>query len=209
MEKIKKVQDTIHEFLVETIDNDRPFEIVRGATRILFGSEFVMHNGMLCKASIGWDNKVIVKQMSETEAANVIGALIIDPNIKIVYSQLREQSLLPDDLKAAIKYIIKDKYGTGYCVLVSNLYNCYISIHVKDYKDAKDPSTDYSDYTLPLTTSLARKIINWSGYEPATTTSTNSMYGGDINALLNAKTQDYEIVCDEQCISVENEVRMW
>lgn len=209
MEKIKKVQDAIHEFLVETIDNDRPFEIVRGATRILFGSEFIMHNGMLCKASIGWDNKVIVKQMSETEAANVIGALIIDPNIKIVYSQLREQSLLPDDLKAAIKYVIKDMYVTGYCVLVSDLYNCYISIQVKDYKYAKDPSIDSSDYTLPLTESLARKIVNWSGCELAATEYIKSMQGEDINALLNAKTQDYEIVFDEQCVSVENEIRMW
>lgn len=206
MEKIKKVQDTINEFLVETIDNDRPFKIVKETTRMLFGSEFIMHNGMLCKASIRLDNKVIVKQMSETEAANVIGALIIDPNIKIVYSQLREQSLLPDDLKTAIKYIIKDMYVTGCCVLANNLYSCCISIHVKDHKDAKDPSIDYSDYILPLTESLARKILNWYAYEHTTATYTNCMYSKDIDALLNAKTQDYEIVCDEQCISVENKV---
>ena len=164
---------------------DKPFEINRGKRKAIFSERFMLHNNQIytVRTYLGCIERKKFNNMDQ-----VVGMLLFRDDLEIEYIQLRPIPLLPEDINGAIRYVANRidesfEFWTNY-----NYQNdCYELVFSLPY-----------GYAIPVDKKVALDIQKFAcKYKLFQDGSNDCLKNTDIDALLKATTDEYEIKIEE------------
>lgn len=164
---------------------DKPFEINRGNRRAIFSERFMLHNNQIYTVRTYWG---CIERKKSNNMDQVFGMLLFRDDLEIEYIQLRPIPLLPEDVNSAIRYVANRIDG-------SFEFWTY-------YNDENDRyelvfSLPYG-YAIPIDRKVALDMQMFAcKYKSFQDGSNYCLKNTDLDALLKATTDEYEIKIEE------------
>lgn len=164
---------------------DQPFEINRGNRKAMFNERFMLHNNQIYMVWTYWGH-IECKKYNNMD--QVIGMFLFRDDLEIEYVKLRPIPLLPEDVNGAIRYVANR---------IDESFEFWTF-----YNDANDQyelvfSLPYG-YALPVDEKVALDIQSFACKHKSFPDGSNDcLKNTDLDALLKATTDEYEIVMEE------------
>lgn len=164
---------------------DKPFEINRGNRRTIFSERFMLHNNQIYTVRTYWG---CIERKKSNNMDQVVGMLLFRDDLEIEYIQLRPISLLPEDIKGAIRYVANRIDGSfEFWPYYNDQNDCYELVFSLPY-----------GYAIPVDRKVALDMQMFAcKYKSLPDCSNYCFKDTDIDALLNTTTDKYEIKIEE------------
>ena len=164
---------------------DKPFEINRGNRKAIFNERFMLHNNQIHTVRTYW-GRIECKKYNDMD--QVVCMLLFRDDLEIEYVKLRPVSLLPEDVNSVIRYVANRIDGSfEFWTYYNDEYDRYELVFSLPY-----------DYTVPVDKKVALDIQMFAcNYKTFQDGLNYCLKNTDIDALLNATTEKYEIKIEE------------
>lgn len=164
---------------------DKPFEINRGKRKAIFNERFILHNNQIHTVWTYWGR---IERKKSNNMDQVVGMLLFRDDLEIEYVKLRPIPLLPEDVKNVIRYVANHiDESFEFWTMYSEVDNGYELVFSLPYA-----------YAVPMDEKVALDIQKFAcNYKTFQDGSNYCLKNTDLDALLKATTDEYEIKIEE------------